>query len=94
MLRENLRSFTSLARTARLLQFGTRLALVSVTENRDPKKGVYVMNRKALPMLATLIVLIGIIASQAEAQPKQIKVNVGGQSKAEQTQEPELVGAR
>ena len=29
------------------------------------------MNRKVLPIIATLIVLIGIIASQAQAQPKR-----------------------
>jgi hypothetical protein len=29
------------------------------------------MNRKALPVVATLIVLIGIISSQAQAQPKR-----------------------
>jgi HSP20 family protein len=34
------------------------------------------------------------LSKKAEAQPKQIKVNVGGQSKVEQKQEPELAGAR
>ena len=34
------------------------------------------------------------LSKKAEAQPRQIKVNVGGQSKVEQKQEPELVGAR
>jgi len=34
------------------------------------------------------------LSKKAEAQPKQIKVNVGGQGKVEQKQEPELVGAR
>ena len=34
------------------------------------------------------------LSKKAEAQPKQIKVNVGGQSKVEQKQEPELVGSR
>jgi HSP20 family protein len=34
------------------------------------------------------------LSKKAEAQPKQIKVNVGGQGKVEQKQEPELVGSR
>ena len=34
------------------------------------------------------------LSKKAEAQPKQIKVNVGGQGTVEQKQEPELVGAR
>ena len=34
------------------------------------------------------------LSKKPEAQPKQIKVNVGGQGKVEQKQEPELIGAR
>jgi HSP20 family protein len=34
------------------------------------------------------------LAKKPEAQPKQIKVNVGGQEKIEQKEQPELVGAR
>ncbi len=34
------------------------------------------------------------LSKKPEAQPKQIKVNVGGQSTVEHKQEPELVGAR
>lgn len=34
------------------------------------------------------------LSKKPEAQPKQIKVNVGGQSTVEHKQEPELVGAK
>jgi HSP20 family protein len=34
------------------------------------------------------------LSKKAEAQPRQIKVNVGGQNKVEHKEEPELVGAR
>ena len=34
------------------------------------------------------------LSKKPEAQPKQIKVNVGGQAKLEHKEEPELVGAR
>jgi len=34
------------------------------------------------------------LAKKPEAQPKQIKVNVGGPEKMEQKEQPELVGAR
>jgi len=34
------------------------------------------------------------LSKKPEAQPKQIKVNVGGQGKVDQKEEPQLVGAR
>jgi HSP20 family protein len=34
------------------------------------------------------------LSKKPEAQPKQIKVNVGGQAQADQKEQPELVGAR
>jgi hypothetical protein len=48
------------------LPFGTPLALAQGTAEKE-----IVMTRKALPIVATLTVLIAMVARQAEAQPRR-----------------------